>query len=205
MRAMSTSDSLLLDGRVMCSALAAKTGQNVLHKQIFVTELSARAAADRANTKYQPYRKLSAYVCEHCGYWHIGRLSIDTRETKQDFIVVGAQPEIFSKYLLLQTRPLGRDTNDVLTRHSAEVAGAELMELGDICHSISQPFYLNDAGWGRVLSVGPEYWAVLQNLHLPLQNQVVMRVEGNQPLLCRFWSNLPEYSFLWHVDNLVTC
>lgn len=194
---MALTDSLLLDGRVVCSTLAAKTYQEVLHKQIFMSKASARVAADRANAKYKPYRKLTPYVCEHCGYWHNGRLAIDVSTAVQEFVVVGAGSIVFYNFAL-QARPLAKVTEELLRCESDSLSENTLIELRNICFAISQPFELSDNGWVRVLRVGPEYWAVLNNLHAPNQNQVVMRVENRLPLLCRYWRELPDYSYLWH-------
>ncbi len=194
---MTTIDSLLLDGRVVCSALAAKTHQEVLHKQIFMSRAGAQVAADKANAKYKPYRKLTPYVCEHCGYWHNGRLAIDVSVAVQEFLVAGAKSAVFYN-TAWQTRPLAKVTEELLSCETELLSENTLLELHDICLAISQPFELGDNGWSRVLRVGPEYWAVLNNLHVPNQNQVVMRVEERQPLLCRYWQELPDYTYLWH-------
>ncbi len=201
---MSTRDSLLLDGRVMCSALATKTGQEVLYKQIFVNKWNAQAAANKANTRYSPYRKLVPYVCEHCGYWHNGRLATDASEAPQVFVVAGASEQVLQN-LVNANLPLARETQELLQLDSSDLPARHYAELAEICQIISMPFVLDSNGWANVLSVGPEYWAVLHNLHIPLHNQVVMRIESQHPLLCRFWPELPEYSMLWHTDDIVVC
>ncbi len=46
-------------------------------KVVFLTRKRARTAARRT-----PNRRLSAYLCDHCGRWHLGKLPSVIRRGK---------------------------------------------------------------------------------------------------------------------------
>lgn len=199
----SLADRRLLNGPILCAELAKQTHQISIHKDIFISQANAQKTASRANAKYKPLRPLVPYLCEHCGWWHNGRLPLGVADTHQQFVMIGATGEILQSSSYVK-KPLAEESELLVQQSPIRFTTGVRNELQEICTAISQPFELQNSGWASVVNIGPEYWAALNNLHLPDQHQVVLRVEQTSPLLARFWPVLPPYYAIWQHENVVS-
>lgn len=201
-------------GQIPCPVLAELRGYNGRFKQSFNTRITAQMVADGVNVRKQPLRPLQPYLCHICGWWHNGRLPHGMTDVSRLFMVVGEvkghDPIMELRYRLgvgYSSDPLRLATDGLLE--------ASLPESGQY-YGHHQPWqswadHETLAGqlgldpldmWTCLVDVGPEFWAVLWNLHhsdMPFQR--VFRVLQLRPLVAQTWPRLPPYNDLWAAEG----
>ena len=108
--------------RVVCSALAAmgSSFSSSNTKMVFDSKSEAKAGLK----KFDPSHKQKPYLCQHCGYWHLGN-NTKVSTTEQTFIVPVKNELLFSSRLIPGT-PLAEAVSNLSM--SQYVPNEQMME-----------------------------------------------------------------------------
>lgn len=201
-------------GQILCPVQAEQIGQRGRTKQSFNTRITAQIVADGVNRRKQPARPLQPYLCQHCGWWHNGRLPHGMSDVSRLFMVVGEvqghDPMLELRYRLgigYGSDPLRLATDGLIEKalsDSGQYYGRCLTWQSKADHeTLAGQLGIDPLDmWTCLVDVRPELWAVLWNLHLssaPFQK--VFRVSQVQPLVAQTWSQLPPYNVLWAAEG----
>jgi hypothetical protein len=167
--------------RVVCSALAAmgSSFSSSNTKMVF----DSKAAAKVGLKKFDPSHKQKPYLCQHCGYWHLGN---NTKvSTSEQTFIVPVKNELLVSSRLIPGTPLAEAVSNLSM--SQFVPNEQMMERMALVLDQHKGFKCSDM---KIFTLQPYAKTVAWAIHVPPLQPVFLLQEDKiyySRLASQYW------------------